>query len=52
MISTFETTHERRPANLTALQQKLRELATRRKSTAPTTRPISAQGPVIVVRGK
>ncbi len=52
MISTFETTQERRPANLTALQQKLQELAASRKLPAPTTRPPAIHGPVFVVRGK
>ena len=52
MSSTSQTPQERRPANLAALQQKLQEMAASTKSPAPTTRPVIAHGPVIVVRGK
>ena len=52
MTSISPTTQERRPANLTALQQKLQEMAASTKSSVPTTRPVAVQGPVIVVRGK
>ncbi len=51
MISTSPTVQEQRPANLAALQQKLQEIAASTKSSAKE-RPVVAQGPVIVIRGK
>jgi hypothetical protein len=50
MISTSPTAQQQ-PANLTALQQRLQEMAASRKSSVPTTKPVM-QGPVIVIRGK
>ena len=52
MSSTPQTAQEQRPANLTALQQTLKEMFARTKSSIPTTRPVIVQGPVIVIRGK
>jgi len=51
MTSTFPTAQEQRPANLAALQQKLQEIAASRKS-ATKEKPVVAQGPVLVIRGK
>ena len=54
MSSTFQTAQEQRPANLAALQETLREMFAATKSAIPTARerPVSVQGPVIVIRGK
>jgi hypothetical protein len=53
MNSTAQTAQDQRSANLTALQQTLKEMFASTKSAIPTTRekPIM-QGPVIVIRGK
>ena len=54
MISTSQTAQDQRPANLIALQQTLKEMFARTKSSIPTIkeRPVAMQGPVIVIRGK
>jgi len=54
MKCTSQTVQEQRPANLMALHQKLQEIAVRTKSSVPTAkeRPVVAQGPVLVIRGK
>ena len=52
MSSTPQTAQEQRPANLAALHQRLNEMAASTKSSVPTPRPVVAQGPVLVVRGK
>ncbi len=54
MSITSPTAQERRPANLAALYQTLKEMAASTKSSVPTTkeRPILDQGPVLVIRGK
>jgi len=51
MICTLQTAQEQQSANLAALHQKLLELAA---STKPATKekPVIAQGPVLVIRGK
>ena len=51
MICTSLTAQEQQSANLAALHQKLQEMFARTKSTAKE-RPVVAQGPVIVIRGK
>jgi len=50
MSCTSQTAQEQRPANLTALHQKLQELAIRTKSSVP--KPVVAQGLVMVIKGK
>ena len=42
------------PANLTTLEQQLRQMATRTKgsSQSPKDRPDRIQGPTLVIRGK
>jgi len=54
MSSTAQTAQEQRPANLTALHQRLQEMAASTKSLASVTkeRPVNVQRPVIVVREK
>ena len=52
MNSTSQTAQERRPANLAALHQRLREMAAGTKSSVPTPKPVVFQEPVLVVRGK
>jgi hypothetical protein len=52
MISTSPTAQEQRPANLAALYQTLNEIAASTKSPVPKERPVIAQGPVLVIRGK
>ena len=54
MSTTCQNAQEQRPANLaanlSALHQTLKEMATRTKPV--TERPTIVQGPVIVIRGK
>ena len=53
MSSTAQTAQEQRPANLAALHQSLQEMAASTKPMTTTNeRPVTAQGPVPVVRGK
>jgi len=54
MNTISQTAQEERPANLTALHQTLKEIAASTKSAIPTTKekPVVAQGPVIVIKGK
>jgi hypothetical protein len=54
MSSTCQTAQEQRPANLTVLNETLKEMFASTKSSIPTTkeRPVVIQGPVIVIRGK
>ena len=52
MTSTSQAAQEQRPANLAVLYQRLQEMAASTKSSAATTRPVTLQGPVLVVRGK
>ena len=51
MIFTSQTAHDQQSANLAALHQKLQEMAANTRATAKE-RPVVAQGPVIVIRGK
>jgi len=51
MNSTCQTAQDKRPANLAALHQTLREMFAATKSAAKE-KPVVIQGPVLVVRGK
>jgi len=50
-MTTATTTPAEKPANLSALQLQLLDLATRCKPT-PQRRPQEIRGPVLVIRGK
>jgi hypothetical protein len=50
MTCTFPIIQEQRPANLTALQQWLQEVAAKAKPSKE--RPVILQEPVLVVKGK
>jgi hypothetical protein len=54
MNEAIEDLGHRQPANLTALQRELADLATtsRNEFRPPKGRPAEIQGPVIVIRGK
>jgi len=54
MRSNTPTVHDRRPANLAALQKSLNEMAAKTKPTDPTAtrKPVVIQGPVLVIKGK
>ncbi len=51
MTNNFQTAQEQRPANLSALQQRLQEIAASPKST-PQEKPVAVQGPVLVLKWK